>query len=636
MLQRIHDGVKGWVAWLIIVAIIASLGLLGVNYYIKGQFSHNREIAAKVGQTTITQQEVTQAYNQFVQQLGQDQFGDEFKAQLKESFLKQLIDRALFSQLALENGFQATSQQVTDLLNQIPALQEKGVFSPERFNLWLNQVGYSPKAFFDRVESDLRVEQLQTGLINTEFVLPNEITRQVALDRQTREVSYAEIPFSSYLPEIKITPEQVKSFYEKNLSLFQEPEAFKFSYLSINNQDLAKNIHPTEAQLKALYQENIARYTQPAQWKIAEIVLYRDAKTPSAIEQTLKQVQQALQEKKSFESVAKEYSQDPLSARKGGELSWLATTALPPELQKILPELKPGQISSPIPTSEGYLLVKLLDQKAAVVTPFEQAKVKLQEEAIQQQVQQAFNAQVQQLQDLSFQNPGSLDQAANALHLKVLTTDWLTQNTAGTTLFSNPKISQVAFSQSFKNAGANSEVLYPDNNTAVVIRVQDYRAAKAASLEKVTPSIQMTLMTQAAQAKAQALATEVINSFKQGKSLLQLTAEKGVHWTTLKSLSRQPDPKQKLDPALVEAVFKTPLTMVQSPVMEMTVLPQKAIALIVVTGIVEGKMESLSSAEKMQYENRLKSEFSQAAAFELIRDYRQRTRIKQYSLQETQ
>ncbi|MDE6317449.1 MAG: peptidylprolyl isomerase, partial [Muribaculaceae bacterium] len=71
-----------------------------------------------------------------------------------------------------------------------------------------------------------------------------------------------------------------------------------------------------------------------------------------------------------FDAIAKAESEDPGSARDGGNLEWFSTGRMVPEFEKVSFELKNGEISKPFPTAYGYHIVKRLDWKQ--IDPYEE------------------------------------------------------------------------------------------------------------------------------------------------------------------------------------------------------------------------------------------------------------------------
>jgi peptidyl-prolyl cis-trans isomerase SurA len=65
-----------------------------------------------------------------------------------------------------------------------------------------------------------------------------------------------------------------------------------------------------------------------------------------------------------FSTLAKSFSKS-LTAKNGGNMGWKRSGQLDPELDNVLKDLKPEQISQPIRTIEGYHILYLKDQRTA-------------------------------------------------------------------------------------------------------------------------------------------------------------------------------------------------------------------------------------------------------------------------------
>lgn len=76
----------------------------------------------------------------------------------------------------------------------------------------------------------------------------------------------------------------------------------------------------------------------------------------------------------SFESVAREYSQDG-SAEAGGDLGWSVPGQYVPEFETALNTLQPGQLSAPVISRFGVHLIRLDERREVALTPQEQRVV---------------------------------------------------------------------------------------------------------------------------------------------------------------------------------------------------------------------------------------------------------------------
>ncbi|MCW3173016.1 peptidylprolyl isomerase SurA [Shewanella subflava] len=69
-----------------------------------------------------------------------------------------------------------------------------------------------------------------------------------------------------------------------------------------------------------------------------------------------------------FDKLARQYSEDPGSASKGGELGWAEPSLYVPEFSQTLASLAPGQISEPFRTTHGWHIVQLEDRRKTDAT----------------------------------------------------------------------------------------------------------------------------------------------------------------------------------------------------------------------------------------------------------------------------
>jgi peptidyl-prolyl cis-trans isomerase SurA len=69
-----------------------------------------------------------------------------------------------------------------------------------------------------------------------------------------------------------------------------------------------------------------------------------------------------------FAQLARDFSQDPGSAARGGELDWAYPGDLVPEFERAMNALAPGQLSDPVRTVFGVHLIQLMERKREPLT----------------------------------------------------------------------------------------------------------------------------------------------------------------------------------------------------------------------------------------------------------------------------
>jgi peptidyl-prolyl cis-trans isomerase SurA len=78
----------------------------------------------------------------------------------------------------------------------------------------------------------------------------------------------------------------------------------------------------------------------------------------------LVRIRDAIEHGTDFAQLAKEDSQDPGSASKGGDLGWVNPGMLDPTFEKVMNGLKAGAISEPFKTAFGWHIVQVLERKS--------------------------------------------------------------------------------------------------------------------------------------------------------------------------------------------------------------------------------------------------------------------------------
>ena len=103
----------------------------------------------------------------------------------------------------------------------------------------------------------------------------------------------------------------------------------------------------------------------PTEYQIAQIV----KKPPISIEEKLRVKEQLLNLRdrilkgESFSTLAILYSEDPGSAKKGGELGFYGRGQLYPEFEAVAFKLKEGEISNVVETEAGYHIIQMIERK---------------------------------------------------------------------------------------------------------------------------------------------------------------------------------------------------------------------------------------------------------------------------------
>ena len=552
MLQNIRDNSQGWIAKTIIGVIVALMALTGFDAIFRA--TSTSQDAAKVNGEEITTNELSQAVDmqrrQLIQQLGKD-FDPALldDKMLHDAALKGLVDRKLLLQGAADSKFAFSEAALDQQILQTPEFQVDGKFSADRFDQVIRQLGFSRLQFRQMLTQEMLIGQLRAGLAGSAFVTDAQVDAFARLEKQTRD--FATLTFKADIAAAKVTDDEVKAHYDEHAKEFMSPEQVVLDYVELKKSSFFDQVQVKDADLQAAYQKEIGNLAE--QRRAAHILIeVNDKLNEAQAKAKVEEIQQRLAKGEDFAALAKEFSQDPGSSSKGGDLGYAGKGVYDPAFEKALYDLKKDQVSGPVRSDYGWHLIKLLGVEAPSVPSFASLKDKLTHELKSQQVEQRFVDVTKQLEDSAFE-ASDLVQPAQELKLKVQTTAPFGRE-GGEGLTSNRAVIQAAFSPEVLEEGSNSAPLELDPETVVVVRMKEHRQPEQLPLESVASSIRAQLIKNHATEAVKTKGAELVTGLRDGKIALA-AKQNGQSWKVLEAVTRS---QEGIDPVVLQALFRMP------------------------------------------------------------------------------
>ena len=144
-------------------------------------------------------------------------------------------------------------------------------------------------------------------------------------------------------------------------------------------------------QIKAFERRQAEAASKP-QYQVSEVFI--DAVRVGGMETALngaKQLVTQMQQGAPFPAVARQFSASPTAAN-GGDAGWISPGEMPPEVDAALEQLRPGQLSAPIPVRDGVYVIYLREKRSgakAALVDLKQVALVLPKDATQAQVDAA-------------------------------------------------------------------------------------------------------------------------------------------------------------------------------------------------------------------------------------------------------
>lgn len=575
MLQKMREGVQGWIAWFIIGILVLSLLLWGISSYFHGGQAAKND-AATVNSTTISVNDINQMYARVAMQNNAGPLSSAQQQRLRENILKQLIDFHVMVDGAKQLKFTASQAQVDALITQNPNFQVNGQFSAEQFRALLSRMSLTSEQFTQNIQHQLVLNQLQQALFNTTFILPNNVTQKMQLLQQKRSFRYANLDKRQLRSPVNVSEADIQSYYNSHKQQYLTPEKARIEYLLLSVDALAKQVKPSNKQLENYYQTHINDYTNAPRWHLAHILIRETPQTTKAAEEKVNAVKAALKANKPFAEIAKQYSDDPISARKGGDMGWNELSAWNQSLaggttaiSNQLLNMKTGDTSAAIKTPSGYSFIKVLGKQDKKVKPYTDVASVIKQAYISQTAQAKFTQLKNQIADLVAQTPDSLKPIAEQLKLNTKQTGWF--NKIDTSVNDNSKAKTIAQEVAINNAafdednlnGDNSDVIDIAPGKAAVIRVLAHQKAATQPLKDVRNSIVTTLTQDKQQQALTKLGQKIIAELNAKPTDYQKLAKQyKLTWKNVNLVQRS---DRKIDSAIIEQAFSLPRPTAKTP-----------------------------------------------------------------------
>lgn len=587
MLQTIREYTHGWIAGILITLVILSFALWGIHsYFVSGP----NNVVAVVNGVDISKEQLSVAYERLRRQI-QNQYGTAATKDdnsLKSQALNGIIETEVLKQSSVSQGFNISGDQVDGYLAAMPEFQVDGKFSLSKFQEILSTTMLSVSEFIEILRTGLLIDQPRFGTLLTSFAMPDETIHAIALVDQERNIDFVTIPVKYFLSQpMTISPERIEAYYKAHQADFMTPEQVNIEYIELTLKDLYSRFAPTESTLQSFYNENINSYTLPMAWELSSILIPVQANPAQedwqSAQNKMDKVVESLDKGASFETMATQHG--GVTIEKG----LLTLNQIPAELQKTTAGLTAaGQLSQPVRTAQGLVLLKVVAIREPKIQTFDQVKDKVKEIYVRQHAEEKFAEMRDQLADLTYANPSSLTTASKEMGLNIQDSELFTKDKPGKDISQYKKIREAAFGNEVMNLQNNSDVIQLSPESVAVIRLKSHITSKLLPLSDISGQITDKLKSAEAETKASQFAESLKTKLEKGGDPVSLTAAEQFIWTKLGYVGRQSAKAD--DSAITDIAFRLPHPVAGKVVYGVTRLPS-GYAVVAIRGVKDGSLD---------------------------------------------
>jgi peptidyl-prolyl cis-trans isomerase SurA len=394
------------------------------------------KIVAVVEEEPILLSDIELRYQQLVAQGVVDTADTAQARSIRQQILDQLIDDRLILLEAEAQGIQVAGDEVEQAVEDAIQNLITQFGGREAFEEQLRREGLTEEELRQRYREDARKQLLANRLVGQEIRSKVEVTDadvrafyeenrdqlpkkpkllrvsdifiRLRPDSMVEARRYAEaLQIRQEILDGRVTFEEAARLYSDDPSSDNGGDLGRFQRGDLDPafEAAAFRLQPGEISMpvRSRFGYHLIRLDEKApdgSWARAHHILL--ALAPSKLDETrarmrAEQVRARLLSGESFEAVAREVSDDSLSARNGGDLGWLPMDAFQGAVKAVVDTLKLGQISEVIPGDGGFHILKITGQQEPGEYTFEEIREDLTEMVRRQRMEEAYREWMEKL-----------------------------------------------------------------------------------------------------------------------------------------------------------------------------------------------------------------------------------------------
>ena len=503
--------------FLLLLIIFPSFAFFGIESYTRSRGGEN--VVATVAGQSVTQQEFDATLRDQLDRFRQ-MYGPQFDSKMlntpmaRQEILDELIARKALAAEVSRTHLAVTDQTLQQSILATPGLTKPdGSFDVENYKASLAAQGMTPPMYEQRLRQDMLLQQLLNAVQGTSFIPKTVAERLMLINEQEREVGSLTFKTANYVSQVKITDEMLKAYYEKNAVQFEIPEQIKAEYVVLSNDALASQTTVSDSDVQSFYEQNKKAYSVDEQRRASHILISVKKDASEAEKSKAKTKAETLlselrKNPTSFAKLAKENSQDPGSAERGGDLDFFSKGMMVKPFEDAAYKLKVGDVSDVVQSDFGFHIIQLTAVKPAASKALDEVRSQIVADIQKQKAAKAYKDAAESFGNIAYEQPDSLKPLADKFKLKIETADSLGKQVnpalAPSVLVNNAKFLKAIFSDEAIKKKHNTEAVEVAPNTLVVGRVLEYKPVSKRPFDDVKAIISNRLT----QSEAESLATK--------------------------------------------------------------------------------------------------------------------------------
>jgi peptidyl-prolyl cis-trans isomerase D len=457
-------------------------------------------------------------------------------ANLRQMALEQLIEQILINREAERLGLRISDDELARAIGSQTAFQVDGHFNLQKYDEILRQNDLEPATFESKTRERVLAETMRQMITQAVQVSKNEARNEFNRFGEKLSLAYIEFAYMDFSGNVNPARQQLVKYYNDNRDQFREPERIKMEFIRYDPAVLGANQTPSPEDIEANYERNLnTQFTHPEQVRARHILIALPPDASPAQQAAAKaRAEEVLQKVKSggdFAKLAQQYSDDPGTKDRGGELGYFARGEMVKPFEDAAFKLSPGQLTV-IRSPYGYHVLQLEEIKKARQETLEEARPKIIAGIKQKMGSDLARQDVEQ--DLAAALEGrDLKQLAQKRGLGAAQTPYLAVDQTVKGAESEPKL----LAEVFKFDKGEVRAI-TDTSTPFLVKLLDRTSSQIPPFSKIEDKVRAALVRQKAQQLAAAAAQAAVKEIGGAANLTSAAAANNLQVHTTGEFSR--------------------------------------------------------------------------------------------------
>ncbi len=520
-----------------------------------GGGSSNPQVVAEIGDETLTVTDVRRVLERELRGRGIERGMESIYVPM---FVQQMVSERALAYQARRMGFDLSPKELSEAIaTLIPQLFDNGKFvGKEAYAAFLAQQNMSIAEFESSVQKQALATRLLSLAVEGVVVTPGEVEEEFRRQTEKVKIGFFLVTPDKFAAQAAPSEQEMRDFYEKNKSAFMSPEKRAYLIFGIDEPTVAASFTLPEATLLQAYQQQQDRFRTPERVQARHILLMTTDKPAAEVEKLKAKAQDLLKKLKAggdFAQLAKDNSEDPGSAVKGGDLGWLVRGQTVPEFERTAFSLKDGQMSDVITTQYGFHILQVMKKEQARLRPFPEVKDEIRQELARTQVYEKMQSLADQIRTALVRSAAEAEKIARDNGLSVARVASAGQGDPLPEVGVSPDFAEAV--RGLSKGGVSSIVPIGDNKL-VLAQVTDIFPPRPATFEEVSGQIRGQFSAQRTQNLMADKVKEIEARLKTNPDFASLAKQGGFTVSTPEAFSRAENINGLGMAVQIEQVFK--------------------------------------------------------------------------------